>query len=176
VHAVVGLQARFAPAVVRAREMLSEGILGTVRSLSLYSARSKGNTRAVPAWTAYTYDARDGAGLIEVLGGHALDLVQYLVGPIRQLSARTAILSPEHQVAETGELIDESGAVISIHLHDSEAALPRTRLEIMGSAGDLALLSPPETDPWTGPTPDRSARPLPRRRERFHLAGCHRPA
>jgi hypothetical protein len=37
--------------------------------------------------------------------------------------------------------------VASIHLHDAEAALPRTRLEIAGTAGDLALVSAPEPDP-----------------------------
>ena len=161
VHAVVGLQARFAPAVVRARAMLAAGYLGTIRSVNLYSSRSKGSAREVPAWTAYTYDARDGAGLVEVLGGHAVDLVRYLCGPIARLSTQTALLTREHQVAETGEPIavtapdhllavgeHHSGAVVSIHLHDTEAAVPRTRLEVMGSAGDLALGSAPETDPW----------------------------
>lgn len=161
VHAVVGLQARFSPAVDRARTMLAEGRLGTVRSANLYSARAKGNTREVPAWTAYTYDANDRASLVEVGGGHALDLVQYLLGPIEHLTARTAILSPEHTVAETGETIRVtaadhlvatselvSGAVASIHVHETEAVLPRTRLEIMGSVGDLALVSAAETDPW----------------------------
>jgi predicted dehydrogenase len=161
VHHVTGLQARFSPAVARARTMLTGGRLGTVLSASLYSARAKGNTREVSAWTAYTYDANDRAGLIEVLGGHALDLIQYLVGPVRQLTARTVIRSPAHVVMETGEAIRvtaadhllasaelDSGAVVSIHLHDAEAAIPRTRLEIMGTQGDLALVSTAETDPW----------------------------
>jgi predicted dehydrogenase len=161
VHAVVGLQTRFAPAVVRARAILADDQLGAIRSINLYSARTKGNAREIPAWTAYTYDAHDRAGLVEVLGGHALDLVQYLAGPIKHITARTALLTPEHQVAETGEPIHvtaadhllaiaelESGTVVSIHLHDTEAVLPRTRLEIMGSTGDLALASAPETNPW----------------------------
>jgi len=161
VHHVAGLQARFSPAVAKARAILSGGGLGTVLSASLYSARAKGNTREVPAWTAYTYDADDRAGLIEVLGGHALDLIRHLVGPVRQLTARTAIRSPGHVVMETGETIRvtaadhllataelDSGAVVSIHLHDAEAAIPRTRLEIMGTQGDLALVSAAETDPW----------------------------
>jgi predicted dehydrogenase len=161
VHHVAGLQARFSPAVAKARAMLTGGRLGTVLSANLYSARAKGNTREVPAWTAYTYDANDRAGLIEVLGGHALDLIQFLVGPVRQLAARTVIRSPAHVVTETGAAIRvtaadhllatvelDSGAVVSIHLHDAEAAIPRTRLEIMGTQGDLALVSAAETDPW----------------------------
>jgi predicted dehydrogenase len=160
-HHTVGLQARFAPAVARARAMIAEGEIGTVLSATLYSSRSKGSTLAVPAWTAYTYDAANGAGLVEVLGGHALDLVQHLLGPIHDITARTAIRSPEHRVAETSEPISvtapdqllviaelETGAVVSLHMHDGEAAHPRTRLEITGTAGSLALVSAPETNPW----------------------------
>lgn len=161
VHHVVGLQARFSSAVAKARIMLAEHRLGTVLSANLYSARAKGNTRGVPGWTAYTYDAHDRAGLVEVMGGHALDLIQFLLGPVRQLTATTAIRRSEHMVAETGNPIDVSaadhllatsvvdgGAVIAIHLHDGEAVLPRTRMEIMGTQGDLALVSAPTTDPW----------------------------
>ncbi len=161
VHHVVGLQARFAPAAVEARKLIERGELGTILSATLYSSRAKGNTMEVPGWTAYTYDRDDGAGLVEVLGGHALDLVQQLLGPVRRLTAATAIRSAHHTIAETGQAIDvtaadhlsataelDSGALASIHLHDAESALPRTRLEIMGTAGDLALVSAPEANPW----------------------------
>jgi predicted dehydrogenase len=161
VHAVVGLQARFAPAVSQARAMIAGGQIGTVLSATLYSSRSKGSTRDVPAWTAYTYDAGDHAGLAEVLGGHALDLVQHLLGPIGDLTARTAIRIPDHRIAETGQPVTvtspdhflgtaglASGAVLSVHLHDGEAAQPRSRFEIEGTAGNLALVSAPEDNPW----------------------------
>ncbi|MBB1151989.1 Gfo/Idh/MocA family oxidoreductase [Amycolatopsis sp. DR6-1] len=159
VHTAVGLQARFSPTVRQAQAMLAE--IGAVQSATVYSARGKGNARDVPGWTAYTYDRRSGAGLVEVLGGHALDLVQYLLGPIRELTARTAIRNGSHHVAETGEPIDvtapdhflahaevDGGAVVSVHLHDGEAAMPRTRIEIAGTEGNLALTSAPEADPW----------------------------
>ncbi|WP_449224394.1 Gfo/Idh/MocA family protein [Amycolatopsis silviterrae] len=161
VHTAVGLQARFNPAVVRAREMLAEGRIGTVQSATVYSSRGKGNTQDVPGWTAYTYDRSAGAGLVEVLGGHALDLVQHLLGPVRELTARTAIRNPSHRIAETGERVVvtapdhflahaelDSGAVVSIHLHDGEAVVPRTRIEIAGTKGNLTLTSAPEADPW----------------------------
>jgi predicted dehydrogenase len=141
--------------------MIAEGSLGTVLSATLYSSRSKGSALDVPAWTACTYEAASGAGLVEVLGGHALDLVQHLLGPIRDITARTAVRCPDHRVAETGEPISvtapdqllafaelDTGAVVSIHVHDGEAAQPRTRLEITGTAGSLALVSAPETNPW----------------------------
>ena len=89
VHAVVGPQARYAPAVDRARHLIADGRIGTVLSATLYSSRS-------------------------ILA--AMELT--------------------------------SGAVASVHLHDAEAAFPRTRLEIAGTAGDLALVSVAESDPW----------------------------
>ncbi|MGA8113145.1 MAG: Gfo/Idh/MocA family oxidoreductase [Actinocatenispora sp.] len=160
VHATVGLQARYDPAVARARDIIAQGELGTVLSATLYSARGKGNSHAVPAWTAYTYDATTGAGLVQILGGHALDLVQYLLGPITDITARTAVRERHHSVAETGAPIAvtaadqfaavttlDDGALMTIHLHDVESAQPRTRLEVAGTAGNLALVSGPDTDP-----------------------------
>lgn len=141
--------------------MIADGHIGTVQSATVYSSRGKGNTRDVPAWTAYTYDDQNGAGLVEVLGGHTLDLVQHLLGPIRDLGVRTAIRTTQHRVAETGEPITvtapdhflahaelDSGAVVSIHLHDGEIAAARTRIEIAGTEANLALVSAPETNPW----------------------------
>jgi predicted dehydrogenase len=161
VHTVVGLQARFSPAAATARALIADGHIGTVQSATLYSSRSKGNTLDVPAWTAYTYDANNHAGLVDVLGGHALDLIQYLLGPIRDGSAYTAIRSPRHRIVETGEPITVTaadhflavtelvgGALVSVHLHDGEPTRPRTRLEIAGTSGNLALVSSAETDPW----------------------------
>lgn len=161
VHATVGLQARFSPTVLRARATIAEGRLGTVRSATVYSSRAKGNTRDVPDWTAYTYDHRNGAGLVEVLGGHALDLVRFLLGPIRDPSMRTAIRTEGHRVAETGAPIAvtapdqflahaevDGGAVVSVHLRDGATAIPGTRVEIAGTASNLLLTSAPEHDPW----------------------------
>ncbi len=53
--------------------------------------------------------------------------------------------SPDHLLA-TAEL--DKGAVVSIYLHDGESSRPRTRDEITGTDGDLAMVSAPEPDPW----------------------------
>jgi predicted dehydrogenase len=158
---VTGLQARFAPAVRRARDLVGGGGLGRVLSATLTSSRAKGNSRAVPGWTAYTYDLSMRAGLVEVLGGHALDLVEHLLGPLEVLAGHTTVRSDDHVVAETGERLvvtspdhlsvlgrTTDGAPVTVQLHDAEAARPRTRLEIAGTEGDLLLLSSASPDPW----------------------------
>jgi len=38
--------------------------------------------------------------------------------------------------------------MVSVHLHDGEATWPRSRLEVAGTAGNLALTSAPENNPW----------------------------
>jgi predicted dehydrogenase len=102
-----------------------------------------------------------GAGLVEVLGGHALDLIEHLAGPLTTATARTSIQHPRHTVAETDEPIEvtapdhldvigelDGGAAFSVHLHDGDAGTPRTRLEIGGTEASLTIESAPDANPW----------------------------
>jgi predicted dehydrogenase len=108
----------------------------------------------VPEWAAYTLDAANGAGLLEVIGGHALDALEYLLGEFREVSATLAVRHPALAVAETGAAIAvtspdhvlvsgvlRDGVVASVHIAQGNAAEPRTRLEVAGSSGSLALVS-----------------------------------
>ncbi|MEV6334580.1 Gfo/Idh/MocA family oxidoreductase [Nocardia vinacea] len=153
-HHAVGLQARFSTAVERARTLLAEGYVGEVVSATVYSARGKGAGGQIPEWAAYTLDIDNGAGLLEVAGGHTLDPLEYLLGDIAELSADLAIRNPHSIIAETQERIRvtspdhlllsgvvEGGAVISVHVHDAKLTDGRTRIEISGTEGDLALVS-----------------------------------
>ncbi len=153
VHHVMGLQARFAPAIAYARELIADGYLGRVTSATVYSARGK-RASGVPGRTAYTFDRRNGAGLLEVAGGHTIDALEYLAGEIISLSADTCIQYPSYTVAETGETgevttpdqvlinaILTGGAAASVHLHEAKLTGARSRLEIAGTEGDLAVVS-----------------------------------
>jgi predicted dehydrogenase len=108
----------------------------------------------VPAWAAYTLDSRSGAGMVDIAGGHTLDAVEYLVGEFADVSARLAIRHPHAVVAETGAGIEvtspdhllltaltRDGVPVSVHLHDAKVTDGRTRIEISGTAGDLAIVS-----------------------------------
>jgi predicted dehydrogenase len=154
VHDAIGLQARYTPAAAYARELLAEGHVGRVTSANVFTARAKGAGGVVPAWAEYTLDATNGAGLLEVIGGHTLDLVEHLLGPFREVSGTLAVRHPRLTVAETGAETEVTsadhvlvtgaladGTVVSAHIREAEVAEPRTRLEIAGTAGSLALVS-----------------------------------
>ncbi|ETK32158.1 Gfo/Idh/MocA family protein [Microbispora sp. ATCC PTA-5024] len=150
----MGLQGRFAPAVAYARDLIADGRVGRVTSAAVYSALGKGAGGTLPAWSAYTADRANGAGLLEVVGGHTLDVVEHLLGDIGALSAMLSTRLPQYTVEETGEKIEadtpdhvlvsaalDGGAVASAHLQLVKVTDARTRIEIAGTEGDLALVS-----------------------------------
>jgi predicted dehydrogenase len=154
VHTAVGLQARYAPAVAYARELIAEGRLGRVTSVNLFTVRALGAGGTVPGWAAYTLDAANGAGLLEVIGGHALDTLEYLLGGFSEVSATLAVRHPTLAEAETGAEIAVTspdhvlasgvlgaGVVASAHIAQAELVEPRTRLEVAGTSGSLAMVS-----------------------------------
>jgi predicted dehydrogenase len=153
VRHAVGLQARLAPAVTYARELIADGYLGRVTSANVLVARGKGAAESMPGWTAYTLNSDNGAGVLEVSGGHTLDALEYVLGShLTGVSARLSVQRPVYIVEETGETVPvtspdqvlmhaalNSGAVVSAHIHDAKLTSGRTRLEIAGTEGDLVI-------------------------------------
>ncbi|WP_211241184.1 Gfo/Idh/MocA family protein [Pseudonocardia spinosispora] len=153
---VVGLQSRFAPAMRRAVELVAAGELGRITSVTVHAKRSKGAEDTVPGWTEYTYRGDGGAGLLEVYGGHVLDAVETLAGPVAELSAGLSIQRPRHTVAETGQVIEVTapdhlllhgrfagGAVLSAHVHDGAVGPPGAHIVLTGTAGELTIQTAP---------------------------------
>jgi predicted dehydrogenase len=101
VRTTVGLNYRHAPAVQHAKRLLAEGALGTpnhfrMQFLASYSA----NPRGALSWRFSRELA--GHGILSDLGSHAIDLAQFLLGPIVRASATSAILIPERPKVEMG--------------------------------------------------------------------------
>ncbi|GAB2728799.1 Gfo/Idh/MocA family protein [Kitasatospora kifunensis] len=154
VHAALGLQARSAPAFGYARQLIADGYLGELKAATVYAGRPKGAGGETPEWAVYTLDRATAAGTLEVAGGHTLDAAQQLVGGIEQVSATLALRQRTLRVTETGAEVavtspDElvlngtlaGGALLSAHIHDGKIADPRTRIELSGTRGDLALVT-----------------------------------
>jgi predicted dehydrogenase len=152
VHASVGLQARRAPALRYARDLVSDGYLGRVTSVTAQVAVTPGATGEISESMAYTFDPANGAGLVEVSGGHTLDALEYVLGEIREVSAVLSVQRPRYVIAGTSESVEattpdhlsasllfHSGSVGSVHVHGGKLTNPGTRIEIAGENGDLLL-------------------------------------
>ncbi len=160
VRHAIGLQARFSPGVNLARKLIAEGYVGRVTSANVFVAHRKGDREELPGWTVYTFDQANAAGTLEVVGGHTLDALEYLLGDrLTDLSVRRSIQRSHYTVAETGAAVPVTspdqimlhaglagGAVVSAHLHGAKVTEGRARIEIAGTEGDLVV----ETDHPTG--------------------------
>ncbi|QXJ20844.1 Gfo/Idh/MocA family oxidoreductase [Actinomadura graeca] len=154
VRHAVGLQARFSPAVQYARDLVADGFVGRVTSVNVYSARGKGAAAEIPEWIAYTFDQANAAGPLEVGAGHTLDALEYLAGPVTELSSTVAVQRTEYTVVPRRETIKVTtpdqivvnavladGATAAVHVHDAKISGARTRVEIAGTEGDLVIRS-----------------------------------
>jgi predicted dehydrogenase len=163
VRTVVGLQARQAPAIEFARELLSDGYVGEVLSTTIIGVSVPGDIVVEP--NVYMLDANNGANLLTVAFGHSLDTLNYVLGEFADLSAVSAIRRPlitaeqtrqrivktaADQVAVIGTLT--SGATASIHVRESVAGGTGFLWEINGTDGTLRITADaalPEIFPLT---------------------------
>jgi len=146
---IVGLQARSAPAILYARDLVQQGSIGPVLTASL--------TCVVPAvlqrgpgriWQGVR---ANGANVLTITGGHAIDALCAVLGEFAEVSARVSTRIPEWRdlagqpvpvdspdsINVVGRLV--SGAEVSVTV----AAVPSNpggnRIEIYGREGTLVL-------------------------------------
>src|SRR5437870_1177938 len=151
VLAVVGLQARSAPAVAYVRDLIKQGYVGEVLSTTLVgSGMGWGGT--VEPFNVYLNDRKNGATMLSIALGHAADALCHCLGEVRELSAtmtmrRTSFtvagtgssrpMAADDQVAVSGLL--EGGAAFSIHYRGGSSRGTNLLWEINGTDGDLQL-------------------------------------
>ena len=139
--------------VQRTRELLAAGVIGPVHSLRIRNATPG------PDWGDWFFDPAFVAhGVVDQLGVHGIDLATWLLGPIRDVSARVSIQlrtrrlrdgrvvpvnAPDTAIASYGFGAGAgTGAVGSHEMSMIEAAgCDRFRLEIYGEQGTIWLRS-----------------------------------
>jgi predicted dehydrogenase len=146
------LQNRFFPATMRARQLVDEGALGKI--LQFRACYLHGGSADPNAPLKWKLSAAAGGGVIADLASHVLDLVDWLAGPIRRLTAATQIAYPdrpspsdparrlsvdaEDSVMLLAQL--ESGALGTIEATKiASGTEDEIRLEIHGSRGALRI-------------------------------------
>jgi predicted dehydrogenase len=151
---IVGLQGRRGPAVRRARDLVAQGYVGQVLSATFTGSHpflGGSKTSAAMAWLA---DRRNGANLLTISAGHALDSVAAIVGEFTQLSATVATRVGEATVAETGETIAVTspdqvavngvlgdGSVVVAHLRSGTPGGHAFSLHVNGTEGLLEVVA-----------------------------------
>jgi predicted dehydrogenase len=146
---VVGLQARSAPAILYARDLVREGYIGEVLTAHLtcvvQAQLQRGPGRIWQGVRA------NGANVLTITGGHAIDALCAVLGEFAEVSARVSTRIPEWRTPEgTAVKVDSpdsinvvgrlaSGAEVSVNV----AAVPSNpggnRIEIYGREGTLVL-------------------------------------
>jgi predicted dehydrogenase len=113
-HTAIGLQGRHNPAVRRAAELVSSGMIGRPLNARIVSPTS-GFGPEIPVAHDIFNKRSSGANLQTITGGHTLDLVEAVLGPILEVEARTEIRWPIVKLTETGaESVRETADYVSV--------------------------------------------------------------
>lgn len=149
-HVAIGLQGANNETVHEAATRVASGAIGAPTNLRALSATA-GWGRIAPPFYAYLQDRRNGATLATIAGGHTLAMVEAMAGPYVEVSARTTILTPEVEIAGTGERVARTcadhmivtglhatGCVSVVEIVAGEPAMG-LRCELRGTQGRLGL-------------------------------------
>ena len=120
----------FLPAILEARKIISEGLLGDIHMVEMSHSFSA-------AYNNWMYDAQAGGGPLLSSGIYAVELLLWMFGPIRSIKG-TASRMPngvEYQYILSGET--QSGVLFSIR-NSTQTALDNTA-KIYGANGFLEI-------------------------------------
>lgn len=101
---IIGLQTPRAAPVRKAAEILKSGRLGDLLSVSLTITSPLGGA-TLPQAHAYLAAESNGANLLTITGGHALDTLCALAGEIESVAGSLSSRFPTVTIVETGETV-----------------------------------------------------------------------
>ena len=138
----VGFNYRHAPAVEHTRELIADGALGRITNVravffSGYASEPKGAL-------SWRFDREQaGSGALGDLLSHVVDLLQYLVGPVAEVTALTSTVYRQRPVLPTGSAnhfaVVEGGELGTVGNEDYAATLVRFADQARG-AGAVGTL------------------------------------
>ena len=151
----IGLQARSAPPIRYVADLVSEGYVGEVLSTTLIGSGMAWGGEVAEPQGRYLVDRTNGATMLTITVGHALDALAAIFGEPEQLRPTLATrrdhvldrkngeliaMTAADQVALTGRL--GNGGVFALHYRGGISRGTNLHWEINGSEGDLLLTSP----------------------------------
>ncbi len=166
VKAVVGLQARAAPAVLQMKQLVEQGYVGEIMACSMTLVR--GGVLARPSGRTWQRDVELGAHTLTIATGHSVDAMRFVAGDFAEVSAIVSTQCEQWYETDTNQYLDvtspdnilingrlTNGAVVSAHVASIPWAGSGYRLEVYGRDGTLTADS--EDSPQLGPVRLRGA-------------------
>ncbi|GIP24370.1 Gfo/Idh/MocA family protein [Paenibacillus sp. J22TS3] len=147
-HAI-GLQSRQSEEVQLVKQMIDNQEFGKILSVHMkVSTQAKGNW--VDQGSSYILDSKNGATLLSINGGHALDIVTFIFGQFTEVQASQHTHYTEAHIIESDAKIEKNtadqyliqgklNANIPIAVHLQGGAYPQFLLEIQGEHGVIRL-------------------------------------
>ena len=156
VRTLVGLQARQNPTILKAKDIVASGKLGRILNSKMHGYGAIAGPQTTQKYE-YTNDIENGANLVTIPFGHAIDALCFVLGELSELSATLANHNPEvvvldaefkpagtkkktahDHVAITGTLVN--GGVVSASYSGGASHLGKDFYwEINGTEGSLVL-------------------------------------
>jgi predicted dehydrogenase len=164
----VGLQGRSSPTFRWLADLVAEGYVGTVLSATVLSAAAEWGS-PVSERTLYLLDRDQGAAMLGIAFGHAIDPVLMVVGELLDVVATTATRRSQVPLGRTGRRVPMTaadqiaisgslpgGAVLSAHQRGGTASGPGFSVTIDGTEGTLEAAA--ANHPHIAPVTLRGAR------------------
>lgn len=120
----MAFQYRFFPSVMRARQMIDEGLIGTPISFRSCYLHSSSVDQAKPAGWRYA-DNSKGGGVIFDLGSHLFDMIYYLMGEFDSITVKKHTLHASR--------MDKSGNLIRVNSEDYFMAMAEMKNGALGT-------------------------------------------
>jgi len=152
VRNMVGLQARAAPAIMYARELVESGYLGEVMSCNVSRIQEGGAQRTSDR--TWQRDRELGANTLTITCGHTIDALRFVVGDFSHVSSVVSTQAKEWLEVDTNQLLEvtspdnilvsgrlANGGVASVHVASNPWAGSGYRMEIYGREGTLVASS-----------------------------------
>jgi predicted dehydrogenase len=146
---IVGLQGRSDPTILYARDLIQDGYIGEVLTAHLTTVAPAVHQRGPGRiWQGVR---ANGANVLTITGGHAIDALCAVLGEFAELSARIATRVPEWRTLEgkavpvdspdsinvAGRMV--SGAEVSVSVATAPSNPSGNRLEIYGRDGAIVI-------------------------------------
>ena len=152
VRNMVGLQARAAPGILFAKELVESGYVGQV--MSCHVSRIQEGVLQRSSDRTWQRDRELGANTLTITCGHTIDALRFVVGDFSHVSSVVSTQAKEWLAVDTNQLLDvtspdnvlvsgrlANGGVASVHVASNPWAGSAYRMEIYGWEGTLVVSS-----------------------------------